>query len=112
MWICLNDGFLSVVDAPYAGDGMLAVRGRVRAHVEAAFPGAEILETPDRDYPFRTLQTREAVAATIAERVRTIEYTNFKDSVREPPLKHAYSTIWGTMLDYATRLGVRSLYAP
>jgi hypothetical protein len=111
MWLCLNDGFLSVVNAPYAGEDMLAVRGRVRAHVEAAFPNAEIIETPNRDYRFRTLQSREAVAAMVADRVRSIDYDNFKASVAESSLQHAYSDVWGTMLAYAHRLGVRSRYS-
>lgn len=110
MWLCLNDGFLSVVEAPYAGEGMLAVRARMRSHIEDSFPGVEIVETPERDYQFRTLLPKEQVAQLISRKVMGIDYENFKDSVRSRPLAVAYSDVWSTMLGYAERQGGQSAY--
>ena len=110
MWLCMNDGFLSVVEAPYAGEGMLAVRSRMRSHIEDSFPGVEIIETPDRDYQFRALLPKEEVAQSIARKIAGIDYGNFKDSVRSKPLSIAYSSVWSTMLGYAESQGGRSAY--
>jgi hypothetical protein len=110
MWLCMNDGFLSVVEAPYAGEGMLAVRARMRSHIEDSFPGAEIIETPDRDYQFRALLPKDEVAKSIARKIAGIDYRNFKDSVRSKPLSIAYSDVWSTMLGYAEGQGGKSAY--
>lgn len=102
MWICQNNAFLSVVepssrDPKAAGGDFLLVRARVRGHIEAVFPEAAVIEVPGRDYQFRAYINREAVAKTMFVAVMGIKYGNFKDSVRDDELHHAYAKVWGVM---------------
>lgn len=98
MWICLNDGFFSIV-AEHGSENLL-VRARMRGDVERVFAaammaeGASVIETPDRDYRFRTSLSRRAVAETISARARDIDYGNFKDSVRDQALHRMYGDFW------------------
>lgn len=102
MWICQNNAFLSVVepssrDPKAAGGDFLLVRARVRGHIEAVFPEFKGIEVPGRDYQFRAYIPREAVAKQMFASVMAIKYGNFKDSVRNDELHHAYAKVWGVM---------------
>ncbi|MBP7548700.1 MAG: hypothetical protein KA761_00320 [Gemmatimonadaceae bacterium] len=103
MWISFNDGFISIVDKHAAqrkalrpGD-TLEVRARHRTHLSRLFPEATIISHAGTDYPVRVRVTRERVAALLVGRVMGIDYSNFKDSVKEARLKAAYSRVWGVM---------------
>ncbi len=96
MWICLNSAFFSIVDTNLPGDKLL-VRARREGDIERVFPGAKVTRTPGRDYLYRASVSREAVALTIAEQVRSIDYGNFKNSVRDDKLHNAYSGFWQIM---------------
>lgn len=96
MWVFLNDAFLSIV-AHNADPDKLLVRGRFKGDIEAVFPNAVTQETPDRDYRFRAVIDRDTVAATLAERTRSIEYTNFKSSVHDHARHHIYLDVWSVM---------------
>lgn len=95
MWIALNTGFLSVVqlkDSP----NCLLVRARVRAHLKT-FLGknrAEITETPRNDYRWRTVLSRGEFTRLMADQIASIEYSNFKDSVKDKPLHDMYMHWW------------------
>jgi hypothetical protein len=101
MWLCLNDGFFSVVRStdPKFPD-KLCVRARSREHIETVFPNHEVLDTPQRDYPCRVFVTSEELSDLMLKRIGEIDYTNFKDSVREKSLSRSYMDIWGTMYEY------------
>lgn len=96
MWICANDGFVSIVQVHDKPD-MLLVRARRREHL-AAFIGTNspspVEVTPGRDYRFRAVLPRSAVAEILAGRVLGIDYGNFKDSVKDARLHRMYSTWW------------------
>lgn len=100
MWICLNKSFLSIVE-PSRSEvpqlDKLLVRARRPGDIEAVFPNVKVTKTPERDYLFRALIPREAVAEVIAHEVRSINYGNFKDSVRNRPLHDAFAAVWGIM---------------
>lgn len=96
MWICLNNAFFSIVDTKLPGDKLL-VRARRKGDIERVFPGAKVTRSPGRDYLYRAPISREAVALTIADQVRSIAYDNFKNSVRDDKLHSAYSGFWGIM---------------
>jgi hypothetical protein len=98
----MNDSFFSVVSSDEPDK--LQVRARNKAHLETVFPSHEITEWPNRDYRFRIFVDRAEVAQLIAQRLMSIDYTNFKNSVAEKPLAHAYSEVWGTMMDYGMSL--------
>ncbi len=118
MWICGNKGFLSIVginDADWneavrrrllpSGanrDEYLVVRARNANHITATFPHAKVVMKWSRwtDYPARAFMLREGVAAVIAQQVENIDYSNFKDSVKNHPLHDAYMAVWTVMNDY------------
>lgn len=98
MWICLNRAFLSIVEPVAHAQGSsatLLVRARRPGDIESVFPGVTVEKRPERDYLFRALVPREAVAEAVASEVRGIDYGNFKGSVRNNKLHDAYSAFWG-----------------
>lgn len=97
MWICLNNAFFSIVQ-PRAGSTTLVVRARRRGDLERLLPHATVEHTPARDYAFRAHVEREDVANAVMAEVLGIDYGNFKDSVKQPDLKSAYSRVWSVML--------------
>ena len=96
MWLCLNDAFLSVVDKS-TKRGCLLVRARRAGDIERVFPGAAVRESVNTDYRYRADVLRTAVADMVAERIKAIDYDNFKDSVADDELHNAYSSVWSVM---------------
>ncbi|MCH8078089.1 MAG: hypothetical protein IIC64_19970 [SAR324 cluster bacterium] len=99
MWIFQNDSFLSIValrDKP----GVLLVRARKAGDIEAVFPQAKSREGEGADYRFRADVPAEEVAEAMAERIRAIDYGNFKDSVKDGPRHDAYFNVWEVMVDW------------
>lgn len=96
MWICLNDAFLSIVAKDCPPDHLL-VRARRKSDIERVFPGYPIKETRNTDYRYRTTVPRQVVADTIANRILSIDYDNFKNSVEDHDLHAAYARVWGVM---------------
>lgn len=97
MWVCLSGGFLSIVahrDKP----GVLLVRARRPGDIARVFPGVSELRTPRADYLYRAEVTVEAVQEAMAREVAAIAYPNFKSSVPDPELAHAYGRCWGELL--------------
>lgn len=93
MWICLNKAFFSIVDDGEVA-GSLVVRARRKGDIEKVFPGAEVKTLSRRDYMFRAHIKREEVAEKVAQSVMSIDYSNFKNSVRDSDLHHAYHGFW------------------
>lgn len=98
MWIMTNRAFLSVVDKS-TQKGCLLVRARRKEHLKAVFPHAKVRETFGTDYRYRSDIHREAVAEAIAEQIRGVDYTNFKDSVRDGDYHDALLNVWHDMAD-------------
>lgn len=97
MWICLNRAFLSIVEPERGTNGAsptLLVRARRPGDIEAVFPDVKVEKRPERDYLFRAMVPREAVAEAIAAEVLGIDYNNFKGSVRNNKLHDAYAGFW------------------
>lgn len=113
MWICLNDGFISIVepsarDVPVSErtlygkgwqDKLLMVRARKRIHLTRHF-NKRVYQWRNRDYQFRLFIPRDEAASAIAGIVAGISYPNFKSSVREEALHDAYMGVWSTMNRY------------
>ena len=100
MWIFLQDAMLSIVE-PASGTpetkGKLVVRGRVTGDIKRVFPKARVQITPGRDYRFRALVARSEVASALMREVMSIDYTNFKDGVRENKRHDTYFQVWSSM---------------
>jgi hypothetical protein len=105
MWLITERGFYSVVahrDEP----NHLIVRARVRADLvalEALAPliDVRIMETPDADYSYRAIVTREDWQAAVAVLTAGIDYDNVKGMVAErqgPERAAIYSNVWADLL--------------
>lgn len=100
MWIFLNDSFVSVVQHP-TEPTLLVVRARRRGDLQALLgPRTRVLETLDSDYQFRAFASKDTVASVLANRVRLIDYGNFKDSVKDPDRKRRYLNVWTEMWEW------------
>lgn len=99
MWIFLSDSSLSIVDK--GGDGTtLLVRARHAGDIEQIFPDAKVIENAGTDYRYRAHIDRNEVAQRIAEQVRAVTYTNFKNTVKQHERHDAYMRVWEAMYDY------------
>jgi hypothetical protein len=97
MWVCLNNAFFSIV-APAAKDAdpetHLMVRARRPGDIERVFPDAKVVELDGRDYQFRAYIDRVEVGTALMHEVMAIDYGNFKNSVKDDRLHHAYNSFW------------------
>ena len=89
MWVCLREGFISVVQDRYQPDRLM-VRARNEQHLRTLFPDHEIVLTPDADYAARVFIRRDDFIKIITQRINDIDYGNFKDSVRDRELHMLY----------------------
>lgn len=104
MWLAMKDGFLSIVESDDAD--YLKVRSRRREHLEAFIEPLpkeltpEIIDSVGTDYRWRVILERELVAKLVADRVASIDYGNFKASVRDPNLAEMYGRWWQDHYDF------------
>lgn len=96
MWIHLNDAFVSLVKDDKR-TGYILARARFPGDLERTFPGFRVREGEGTDYRFRASVPTPIVEQAIAEAVRGITYTNFKDTVREPHRHDAYVRCWAVL---------------
>jgi hypothetical protein len=99
MWIFTSTGMLSVVAHRELADDLL-VRARSPIHIREMFPDVTVDETPNADYPFRTVISRELYANAIADYSLNISYDNFKNSIEENDFHDRCVDIWAIMLRY------------
>ena len=83
MWILMNDAML--------------VRARLAGDIERVFPLAQVEVGGGSDYRFRATVPEDEVADAVSRRLLSINYGNFKASVREPQRHHAYFKVWDIM---------------
>lgn len=113
MWLFTIYGFFSV---SVQGDRTV-VRARLQRHLEslvARFPkelhGTPILTTPEADYRYRVVLTREAWAAVDAELVSEQTWSNFKNEaaqvIGQDDYVGALHRIWEVMYGVQRRQGV------
>lgn len=102
MWIFTTSGFLSVV-AHHDRPGDLLVRARMLGDL-AAFCAATSapapVETPARDYRWRTTVPAATFATYLAGQAEDIDYGNFKNAVAErqgSDRAHRYGDVWDVM---------------
>jgi hypothetical protein len=101
MWLCLKEGFLSIVDKDVA-EGQLLVRSRVKEHITRYWPDADVKRTPGthRDYLYRASISRDDVAKVIADYVMNdISEGNFKASVTDRKLHRVLMRAWGVFAE-------------
>jgi hypothetical protein len=94
MWLCFDDGFLSVV-ADKNDPTRLMIRARRKQELlNAGGDGVEVIENAGTDYRWRTFIDRRAFSALVAGRIAKIDYTNFKNSVKNTDLHKMYFDFW------------------
>jgi hypothetical protein len=96
MWLVLNDAFLSIVEHD-TDKSFLRVRARVEGDIERVFPGVPVQLMKVSDYAYHANVLRAVAGPRIAELVANIDYSNFKNSVKEHDRHAAYLTIWSAM---------------
>lgn len=109
MWIATKLGFYSIVQTR-DNKQLLMVRARAEKDLinlknrVSVLRNHEIHRTPDADYRFRLIVTREELHELIQILANEIDYPNFKDKIHEIPDQKDkltyYSKIWSTMYDY------------
>src|SRR5689334_19998524 len=99
MWLFLSNAFLSIAADPGNPD-LLLVRARAAGDIERVFPGTEVTDTPERDYRYRALIGRDAVAQALYEAARRVHYSQLKASVTEHDRRLAYFDVWRRMLEF------------
>jgi transposase len=108
MWIFTTSGFLSIV-ADERRPGHALVRAQAREDLDAfcARTGApEPVETPERDYHYRTSVPFAVLAADLAFEAQAIDYPNFKAAVAERQghdRARLYGRVWSVMRELRER---------
>jgi hypothetical protein len=95
VWIFLNTGFVSIVE-DNSDNRYLLVRARREEHLQSFlkkynFP---ISISTTSDYKYRAHVPRETVAKLVYEHAKSINYTNFKDSILEKKLSDICTQVW------------------
>ena len=98
MWLFTNTGFVSAV----SNGQNLMVRSRDRESLEplAESAQAEIISTPQNDYPYRVIVTHEIFSRWTAHMAAGIAYKNFKSEVsatRGHDFAHPLMKVWSAM---------------
>lgn len=98
MWIMTKNGFVSAVQK----HGKFQLRARDRESLLAlGYEPTDIVTGVGTDYPFRVYTTREIFTAVLAQQVREIDYTNFKDAAKKSrgaQYADALNSVWFAML--------------
>ena len=96
MWIFLSNSFLSVVQKPGDTD-LLTVRARIEGDIERVFPDAQVQANKGTDYQYRAKVPRKAVAQALHDQAMSVNYTNFKSTVKASKRHAAYMGVWSAM---------------
>ena len=68
----------------------------------------EILKDAGTDYRWRTFVDTKAFSALVAARIEKIDYTNFKNPVKDADLHDMYMGFWSRHYRYENKEHVRS----
>lgn len=121
MWICSTDGYFSIVcgrkgkkhNGPINQD-VLIVRARMKQHLENLRNRLEglpkVKTTPDRDYPYRIVVSRNIGLKIVLTLFESLTYPNFKDAVKNRhglgPYESFLYDVWSQSLDMSEGMGL------
>ena len=94
MWLCFNDGFLSVVSDKHDPARLMVRARRKQALLNVCGNDVEVIENAGTDYRWRTFIDRKTFSALVAARIDKIGYSNFKNSVADRDLHQLYMEFW------------------
>jgi len=103
VWVFTETGFLSAV-CTERGSNKIKVRSRDLESLQTlvAQTGSDVIKTPNADYPYRVIISKDEFGVFLAKSLELMEYTNFKSQVyvtRGSDFAHALSSVWSTMHD-------------
>lgn len=94
MWVFTNHGFFSIVKVIDASPEAFYIRARRKEHLESYFNGKAIIQSNGSDYRYRVILTRKELFDFYGALPIDIDYTNFKDSIKDPALQAFASKVW------------------
>ena len=104
MWIFTKDAFISVVaDKDNPSTGNLLVRARKKEHIETLFPCSQVFSIPGSDYAFRAWVSRDELKAVMDREVSELDYTNFKNAIKDREYHDAALDVWWAMFQMQSR---------
>jgi hypothetical protein len=103
VWVFTETGFLSAV-CTERGSNTIKVRSRDLESLQTLIEqtGSDVIKTPNADYPYRVIISKDEFGVFLAKSLELMEYTNFKSQVyatRGSAFAHALSSVWSTMHD-------------
>jgi len=107
VWLALSDSqsadaWLSIVthkDKP----GYLLVRARNPDHITDNFPDEEMYVIPSADYPYRANIRSEVVGDFMRDYCMAMDYSNFKNSLKDNDFAHAMTDVWTMVWNYGRK---------
>ena len=120
MWLFTETGFVSAVRHSENPDALI-----VRARDEESLRGlseaiqTQIMASPEHDYPFRVMVSKDLLAEWVLEQVSNLNYTNYKAHMwfARPDFGDALHDVWVAMhqvtpnrVTKADRLRAQELY--
>lgn len=101
MWLFTETGFVSAVQSNLDASKMMIRARDKKSLVEiSALADAEILEIPNRDYPYRVITDKETFTLWMNQKIEDIDYSNFKSRVektRGVTFTSALHKVWDVM---------------
>lgn len=94
MWVFTNHGFYSIVRILDTNPEKYWVRSRRKEHLTTYFSEERILYTHATDYQYRVELDKEELDDIFSNLPNEIDYTNFKDSIKNIELKDAAHHVW------------------
>jgi hypothetical protein len=105
MWIFTKNAFLSIVaDKNDPNSENLLIRARRAGDIENVFGDVEVFSVPGSDYAFRAWVNRDVVADVMFNEVQNIDYSNFKNAIKDNDYHDAALDVWFIMNDYQGRM--------
>lgn len=92
MWLCFNDGFISVVENRHNPERFL-IRSRRAEILLQLFPTKQLVRNDTRDYRYRVEVKRDELLPVVTERLKNINYPQFKESVDDYELHRLYNDL-------------------
>lgn len=100
MWLFTSNSIVSIVDKGDTSGQTLLVRARKAGDIEQLFPDAKVQVGGGTDYQYRSRIDRERVAQVVADQIRSINYSNFKNTVTDHDRHNAYLGVWREMYEF------------
>ena len=89
-----NHGFYSIVKILDTNPEKFWIKSRRKEHLNTYFSEERIIESNGSDYQYRVEISKEELSEIFSYLPQEIDYTNFKDSIKDKPLHHAAKLVW------------------